>query len=97
MWGNEGTPTMSLGLYTINVECMCDASYVTWKYRQYRRLLVIFARKYKTLQNVKILGARFHSIDTSFFVSNNLPRILPYVPSVNKIQSGNKKQSTNNR
>ena len=26
---NEGTPTMSFVLYTINVECMCDASYVT--------------------------------------------------------------------
>ena len=24
-----GTPTMSFVLYTINVECMCDASYVT--------------------------------------------------------------------
>ena len=34
---NEGTPTMSFVLYTINVECMCDASYVTIKYRQYRR------------------------------------------------------------
>ena len=26
---NEGTPTMIFDLYTINVECMCDASYVT--------------------------------------------------------------------
>ena len=26
---NDGTPTMSFVLYTINVECMCDASYVT--------------------------------------------------------------------
>ena len=26
---NEGTPTMSFVLYTINVESMCDASYVT--------------------------------------------------------------------
>ena len=26
---NEGTPTMSFVLYTINVEYMCDASYVT--------------------------------------------------------------------
>ena len=67
MWVNEGTPTMSFVLYTINVECMCDASYVTWKYRQYRRYHVIFARKYKTLQNVNILGARFNSSGTSFF------------------------------
>ena len=51
MWVNEGTPKMSFVLYTINVECMCDASYVTWKYSQYRRYHVIFARKYKTLQN----------------------------------------------
>ena len=41
----EGTPTMSFVLYPINVECMCDASYVTLKYRQYRRNHVIFARK----------------------------------------------------
>ena len=27
---------------------MCDASYVTRKYRQYRRYHVIFVRKYKT-------------------------------------------------
>ena len=26
---NEGTPTMSFVLYTINVEYVCDASYVT--------------------------------------------------------------------
>ena len=32
---NEGTPTMSFVLYTINVEYMCDASYVTCKYIQY--------------------------------------------------------------
>ena len=67
MWVNEWTPTLSFVLYTINVECMCDASYVTWKYRQYRRYHVIFARKYKTLQNVNILGARIHSSGTSFF------------------------------
>ena len=47
LWVKEGTPTMSFVLYTIDVECMCDASYVTWKYRQYRRYNVIFARKYK--------------------------------------------------
>ena len=35
---------------------MCDASYVTWKYIQYRRYHVIFERKYKTLQNVIIGG-----------------------------------------
>ena len=67
MWVNEGTPTVSFVLYTINVECMCDANYVTWKYRQYRRYHVIFARKYKSLQNVNILGARFNSSGTPFF------------------------------
>ena len=66
MWVNEGTPTMSFVLYTINEECMCDASYVTWKYRQYRRYHVIFARKYKTLKNVNIPGARFNSSGTHF-------------------------------
>ena len=35
MWVNEGTPTMSFVLYTINEEYTCDASYATWKYRQY--------------------------------------------------------------
>ena len=54
MWVNEGTPTMSFVLYTINVECMCNASNETWKYRQYRRYQVIFMRKYKSLQNVNI-------------------------------------------
>ena len=59
---NEGIPTMSFVLYTINVECMCYAStsYVTLKYRQYRRYHVIFARNYKILQNANILGARFN-------------------------------------
>ena len=28
---NEGTLTISFVLYTINMECMCDASYVTIK------------------------------------------------------------------
>ena len=46
---------------------LCDASYVTWKYIQYRIYHVIFARKYKTLQNVNILGAGFHSSGTLFF------------------------------
>ena len=62
MWVNEG-----FVLYTINVECMCDASYVTWKYRQYRRYHVIFARKYKIVKNVNILGARFNSSGTPLF------------------------------
>ena len=66
MWVNEGTPTMGFVLYTINMECMCEASYVTWKYRQYIRYHVIFARKYKTLQNVNIMGARFNSNGTPF-------------------------------
>ena len=39
---------------------MCDANYVTWKYRQHWRYHVIFARKHKSLQNVNILGARFN-------------------------------------
>ena len=47
MWVNEGTPTMGFVLYTINVQCMCDASYVTWNYRHNRRYHVIFARKSK--------------------------------------------------
>ena len=47
--------------------CMCDSSYVTWKYRQYRRYHVIFARKYKTLQNVNIPGARINSSGTPLF------------------------------
>ena len=72
MWVNDGTPTMSFALYTINVECMCDASNVTWKYRQCRRYHGIFARKYKTLQNVNILGARFNSSGTPIFIALKL-------------------------
>ena len=67
MWVNKGTPTMSFVLYTINVECMCDESYVTWKFRQYRRYHVIFVRKYKTLQNLNIPRARFDSSGTLLF------------------------------
>ena len=67
MWVNEGTPTMSFVLYTINVEYLCDASYVTWKYRQYRRNSVIFVRKYKTSQKINIPVAWFNSSGTSFF------------------------------
>ena len=55
MWVNEGTPSMSFVLYTINVEYLCDASYVTWKYRQYRRYHVIFVRKYKIFQKLNTL------------------------------------------
>ena len=43
MWVNEETPTMGFVLYTINVESMCDASYVTWQYGQYRKYHVIIA------------------------------------------------------
>ena len=68
MWVNEGTPTMSFVLYTINVEYLCDSSYVTWKYRQYRRYPVIFVRKYITFQKINIPGARLNSSGTSFFV-----------------------------
>ena len=67
MWVNEGTPTMSFVLYTINVECMCDASYVPWKYWQYRRYHVIFTRKYKTLQNVNILGPDSIVVEPHYF------------------------------
>ena len=67
MWVNEGTLTMSFVLYTINVECSCDASYVKWKYRQYRRYYIIFAGKYKTLQNVNIPEVRFKSSGTPLF------------------------------
>ena len=70
MWVNEGTPTMSFVLYTINVEYLCDASYVTWKYRQYRRYHVIFVRKYKTFQKINIPGARFNSSGTSLFINS---------------------------
>ena len=62
---------MSFVLYTINVECMCDASYVTWKNRQYRRYHVIFARKYKTLQKINIPVATFNSNDTPFLEEKN--------------------------
>ena len=67
MWVNEGTPTMRFVLYTINVEYMCDASYVTWKYRQYGRYHVIFVRKYKTVQKINLPGARLSSSGTPFF------------------------------
>ena len=67
MWVNEGTPTMSFVLYTINVKYLCDASYVTWKYRQFKRYHVIFVRKYKTFQKIDIPGARFNRSGTSFF------------------------------
>ena len=68
---NEGTPTMSFVSYPINVEYLCDASYVTWKYRQYRRHHVIYVRKYKTFQKINLPGARFNSNGTSFFKCNN--------------------------
>ena len=47
---------------------MWDASYVTWKYRQYKIYHVIFARKYKILQYVNIMEARFISSGTLLFV-----------------------------
>ena len=53
IWVNEGTPTKSFVLYTINEELMCDASYVTLTYRQYRRYHVIFARKIQNFINFK--------------------------------------------
>ena len=67
MWVNEGTPSMSFVLYTINVEYLCDAIYVTWEYRRYRRYHVIFVRKYTTFQKINIPGAIFNSGGPSFF------------------------------
>ena len=52
---------------------MFDASCVTCKYRRYH---AIFARKYKTLQNVNILGDRFNSSGTPLFVSLSLKDAL---------------------
>ena len=71
MWVNEGTPIMSFVLYTMNVEYLCDASYVTWKYRQYRKNPVSFVRKYKTFQKINIPGAGFNSSWPSFTFANN--------------------------
>ena len=68
MWVNEGTPTMSFVLNTINLEYLCNAGYVTWKYRQYRRYHVSFVRKYKSFQKINIPEARFNSSGTSFFL-----------------------------
>ena len=65
---NEGTPTLSFVLYTINGEYMCDVSHVSWKYRQYRRYHVVFARIYKTFQKINIPGARFNSSGTPLFL-----------------------------
>ena len=70
-WVNEGTSTMNFVLYIINVDYMCDACYVTWKYRQYRRYHVIFLRKYNTFQTINIPGARFNSSGTPFFPPRN--------------------------
>ena len=67
MWVNKGIPSMSIVQYTNNVEFLCEVSYITWKYRQYRRYHVIFARKYKTLPNVNIPGATFNSSGTTLF------------------------------
>ena len=55
MWVDEGTPTVTFVLYTINEECMCDASYVTWKYRQYRRYHVIFSEKIQNFPKNKYM------------------------------------------
>ena len=66
MWVNEETPTMSFVLYTINVECICESSYLTWKFRQYRRYHVSFVRKY----NENFPGARFNSSGTPLFYLN---------------------------
>ena len=57
---------MSFVLYTINVEYLCDASYVARKYRQYGRYHVILSENTK-LQKINIPGARFNSSGTSFF------------------------------
>ena len=70
MWVNEGTPTMSFVLYTIDAEYLCDASYAPWKYRQYRR--------YHFKKNIP--GARFNSSGTSFF----FPCIFLYVNCIRK-------------
>ena len=64
MWVNEGTPTISFVLYT----CLCDASYVTWKYRQYRSHHVIFVRKYKTFQKINISGPDWIEVAPIFFI-----------------------------
>ena len=50
IWVNVGTPTMSFVCIT-HKTCLCDASYATRKYKNYR-YHVIFARKYETFQNL---------------------------------------------
>ena len=57
MWIDEETPTMSFVLYTINVECMCDASYVTWKHRQYRKTRE-FRKKIQNFAKCKYTGGQ---------------------------------------
>ena len=64
---NKGTPTMSFVLYTINVKCMCDASYVTLMYIQNRRYYVFYVNK---------PGFRFNSSGTPLFTTKNSKNAL---------------------
>ena len=56
LWESElmRGPLPEFCLIYINAEYMCNASYVTWKYIQYRRYHANFVRKFN------IPGARFH-------------------------------------
>ena len=68
MWVNGGP----LPWVLFYIPLMWNVCAMRWKYRQYRRYHVIFARKYETLQKINILGARFNSSSTPLFETKQL-------------------------
>ena len=79
MWVNEGIPTMSFVLYTINVEYLCDESTDSTE-----DIHVIFVRKYKTFQKIYIPWARFYSSGTSFFPKKGKYKMPPTIIEASK-------------
>ena len=57
---------------------MCDASYVSWKYRHYRRYHVIFARTYKKKNKINIPGVIFNCCGTRSFSRNSWTHFLEH-------------------
>ena len=65
---NKGTPTMIFVSYTSNVDCMCECKLYKMKVQTIQNISCNFREKIKKkLQNVNILGVRFHSSGTSIF------------------------------
>ena len=84
---------MSFVLYTINVVYLCDASYVTLKYRHDKKHHVIFVRKYKTFQKIQYRVPDSIVVEPHFFfLEKIIHRLFKTCVDINMSQTGDKQR-----